>query len=177
MTQLASALDDESLFAPELYMQHFVLRALIASGQDEAAMRRARRYWFPIIETVGWPTIWEMNVQQHSKSAFHGTGSLCHGFACTPIEFLQGVVLGVSHVTDGYDEFVVAPHTFHLTEARGTVPTPLGTISVAWEKRIRGDGRHETHGQVTVPDGATALLPGANVVTRHGAGTHSFLVP
>ena len=50
------------------------------------------------------------------------------------------MVLGVYPTADGYRSVRIKPYTdsFDLTWAKGTVPTPQGIISVAWEKK---DGR------------------------------------
>jgi hypothetical protein len=78
------AADGDELFKPELYMMHFVLRALIENGLHEAAKARLLRYWGAILES-GSPTIWEANVHQHGGAAFNGAASLCHAFSCAPL--------------------------------------------------------------------------------------------
>ncbi|MEM6821982.1 MAG: hypothetical protein AAF558_08595, partial [Verrucomicrobiota bacterium] len=80
---------------PELYLFHFVFRAMKHANREDEIFSAIKRYWGPIIER-GSPTIWEANVVQHGKQAFDGKGSLCHGFATTPIEFMQRVILGIS---------------------------------------------------------------------------------
>jgi hypothetical protein len=68
-------LDDDTLLKPELYMMHFVLRALIANGRTDAARLRLHRYWDAIVDADS-PTLWESNVHQHGADAFQGWGSL-----------------------------------------------------------------------------------------------------
>jgi hypothetical protein len=69
---------------PELYMMHFVLRALLEMGEHDAARHRVLRYWCPMVE-AGSPTVWEANVHQHGAAAFGDWGSLCHAFSCAPL--------------------------------------------------------------------------------------------
>ena len=76
------ARDDDTLFKPEMYMMHFVLRALIENGEGEAAKARLLRYWGAMLDTDS-PTIWEANVHQNGGEAFGGVGSLCHAFSFT----------------------------------------------------------------------------------------------
>jgi hypothetical protein len=84
---LLSSLQSSELLEPELYMMHFVLRALMENNEHNQVLERIRRYWVPIVQG-GSPTIWEANVHQHGKQAFHGSGSLCHAFACSPLMWL-----------------------------------------------------------------------------------------
>ncbi len=58
--------------------------------------------------------------------------SECHGWSSAPIYEFATNVLGVKVGLD--EEIVIAPHTLHLSYAKGTVPSRFGTISVEWEK-------------------------------------------
>jgi hypothetical protein len=89
------ATDGDDLFKPELYMMHFVLRALIENGFQDAAKTRLLRYWGTILESDS-PTIWEANVHQHGGAAFNGAASLCHAFSCAPLWALPRIFEGCS---------------------------------------------------------------------------------
>lgn len=148
-----AAVIDDTLLRPELFMHHYVLRALAAMGRTSEALATVRRYWGPIV-AQGAPTIWECGVDQHGAAAFNGAGSLCHGFATTPVSLLQRTVLGVRPTAPGFSRFTLAPRLGDLREASGSVPTPAGDITVHWSRTDAG-----VSGEVTVPRGLVAELP------------------
>ncbi len=150
---LAAALTRSDLLAPELYLHHFILRALVVTGQEAAALSLIHRYWGPVIQ-AGSPTIWECGVHEQGKAAFGGNASACHGFATTPVDFFQCVILGVRPTEPGFALCRISPRTLGLARASGTVLTPHGPISVDWR---REDG--ELLLEITLPVGVTAELP------------------
>jgi hypothetical protein len=151
---LVEALRRDDLLAPELYMHHLVLRAMVEAGRPADALKRIRRYWGPIV-LCGSPTIGECGVHQpHAKSSIFGAASLCHGFSTTPIDFLQTVVLGVRPTQAGFARCSIRPHCLDLSHARGAVPTPHGNLNVNW---IRRDNSIEI--ELDVPQGVIADLP------------------
>lgn len=153
--QLGEAIRSDDLLAPELFMHHFVLRALVTTGQAEAARKRIEQYWGPIVAS-GSPTVWELGVHTFGKAGFGGAGSLCHGFSTTPIDFMQGVVLGVRPTAAGFTRCRFAPKSVGLDHAKGAIPTPHGDLHVAWWRR--GD----------LFDASLTVPPGVAVDLAHG---------
>jgi hypothetical protein len=100
-------------------------------------------------------------------ASFFGGDSMSHGWGSNVVVAIQQILLGVVPTAPGYATFVIAPPRVALTRAAGTVPTPHGTISVAWTRRGTGFSV-----DVVVPAGTTASvhLPG-RVVTL-GPGSH-----
>ena len=162
-----SALNDEKLLEPELYLSYILFKAMHMAGQDALIMERIRKYWLPMVQ-AGSPTIWEANVHMVGKKAFSDAGSLCHGFATGPAHFLQTVVVGVRPVEPGFTRFAVDPHPAGLQHASGSVHTPLGDAEVNWS--IDGG---EIALRVTVPPGATAVLTNGMELTE---GVHRVKV-
>ena len=74
----------EGLVRSELYMMHFVMRALKENGRPQAAHQLLREFWGPMVES-GSTTLWEAGVHQAGKAAFDRSGSLCHAFSCAPL--------------------------------------------------------------------------------------------
>lgn len=165
---VAAALHREDLRTPELYLQHLVLRAMAQAGAPEAGLRRIQRYWCPIVET-GSPTIWECGVHQHGNAAFQDAGSLCHGFATTPIDFFQRVVLGVRPTGVGFASCRIDPNPVGLDHAAGRVPTPRGEITVAWTLHAKGITL-----KIDLPAKTVAQLPDGREV---GPGSHELELP
>jgi len=149
-----AALNRDDLLAPELYMQHLVLRALVRFSNPAFALARVLRYWGPIV-SIGSPTIGECGVHQpHAKSSFFGAASLCHGFSTTPIDFLQSVVLGVTPTSNGFRQCRIAPTPFDLSHASGIIPTPTGFLKINWQRT----GSRVVL-EIDLPDQVTATLP------------------
>lgn len=128
---LVTALWREDFLEPELYMQHYRLRALAQAGETPKALAAIRKFWGRIVLS-GSRTIWECGVHQFGKSAYGGAGSICHGFSTTPIDFFQRTILGVRPTAPGFSRCLIDPSPIGLTHAKGTVPTPHGTLDVAW---------------------------------------------
>ena len=56
--------------------------------------------------------------------------SLCHGWACGPIQFLTEYVLGVKISEKGYRKIRIEPNMCHLKWVKGSVPTPYGIVTI-----------------------------------------------
>jgi hypothetical protein len=73
----------------------------------------------------GTTTLWE---------SFAPAASLCHGFSATPLFQMTGILLGVTALEPGFARFTVNPQPCGLDRASGSIPTPHGTINVAWQR-------------------------------------------
>ncbi len=60
--------------------------------------------------------------------------SLCHGWAGGPTAYLIEKVLGIRATAPGCRSISFSPNLCGLNFAKGTFPTPLGTVSVSLEK-------------------------------------------
>ncbi len=161
---LVRALNNPSLLQPELYLHHFVFKAMSDNRQYPSVMERIQKYWGEVIKT-GTPTLWEAAIHQHGKAAFGNIGSLCHGFGTTPVNYFQTVILGVIPLEPGFKRFAFNPVYHDLDFAEGRVPTPSGTIHVHWRKN--GD---KLSVGLTVPFGLTAQTTAG----EFSAGIHNF---
>jgi hypothetical protein len=62
--------------------------------------------------------------------------SLCHGWASGPCSYLSRFVLGVKTISA--DTYEIKPELATLEWAKGTYPTPFGTIEVSAKKNADG---------------------------------------
>lgn len=147
-----AALFDKRVLQPEFYLHYFIFRALNKIELPEESLKRIRQYWGNNVKT-GTPTLWESGIHHKGKMAFLESGSLCHGFGTSPLEFCLQEVLGITPLTDGFKEFLVTPKSFDLNFAHGRVPTPNGNIDISW---VKADGKIEL--TLRVPNGTTAIL-------------------
>ena len=100
--------------------------------------------------------------------------SMSHGWGSTMVPEIQRSLLGVVPTGPGFATFDVAPPPAGLDWALGTVPTPRGTVSVAWRRPTPTDARFAV--DVTVPANSTATLTvpsnGAGGITEGGLPIH-----
>ena len=138
-------------------MSYYMFRALELAGRyDQYAARQLQ----------GWETMLDWHCTTWCENP-DSPRSECHGWSSAPIYEFSSMVLGVYPTADGYGSVRVKPHvhSFDLTWAKGTVPTPKGIISVAWEKK---DG--ELTLDVTLPEGCSmpceVILPDGQVIAQ-----------
>jgi hypothetical protein len=162
-----SAIDSASIRVPELYLHHFVFRAMEDAGMDDAALARIRLHWGKIAKS-GATTLWESAIYQPRKAFHGGVGSLCHAFGTAPIGVFQRVLLGVRPLAPGFKRFALSPSACGLEMASGSIPTPSGDIRVSW--RIDIDGMRVS---IEIPQGLEARLPDGS---RLGAGAHKIIL-
>lgn len=113
----------------------FTLETLFGEGYADDAMTILKTQWQRMLDK-GATTFWE--TFPGTLGGGHWSRSLCHGWSAAPAYFLSTQVLGVTPLAPGYRKVRIAPQAFHMTWARGQVPTPHGPIYVAWE--ISDDG-------------------------------------
>jgi hypothetical protein len=159
---LAAILDPQGIRAEYGY-QLFVLKALAQNGRAAAALQIIHDLWGHMVRADS-PTLWEVF---DGRSSFTGVGSLCHGFTCAPVYFIQTALLGVWPLQPGFAEFALAPQSLGVLWARGGVPTPHGTIQVAWSSQED----QSLLAEVEIPAGTTAVLADGR---RLAAGTHTI---
>lgn len=91
--------------------------------------------------------------------------SLCHAWSAHPaIEFMTRI-LGVTPREPGFAAIDVTPHRCGLTHARGTVCTPRGPVTVAWQCEggrfvLTVEAPAGTPVRLRLPDGAGAEFGG-----------------
>lgn len=158
---------------------YFALDALFKIGRTQAALNNIRQHYGGLL-AEGATTVWE---------EWSGVSSQSHGWGAAPTVFLGRYVLGVEPIEPGFRTFGVYPSPGGLARCGGRVPSPHGTIDVAWEKTPDGMTM-----RVTVPPGTTAKAglptngpgrlfvngvscPAENVVLLRGAYAGCVLEP
>jgi len=135
------------------FMSYYILTAVKQTVGAKTAMDMMKEYYGGMLNK-GATTFWEDfdvdwiaqsgrtdEIPESGKKDIHGdfgkhcyTGfrhSLCHGWSCGPIEFLAETVLGVSVAEAGCKKIIVSPDLCGLKYAKGSVPTPFGTVEVS----------------------------------------------
>jgi len=101
-----------------------LVQVLFDLGMAKEALTYMKDNWLPIGESG---TFAEHFVMDNNTS-------FCHGWGAGPVAQLPMYVLGIKPVAPGWKEIEIVPQAGNLQWAEGTVPTPLGEISVNWTK-------------------------------------------
>ncbi len=148
-------------------MNHYMFRALELADRYEYAPR----------QLAGWQKMLDWHCTSWCENP-DSPRSECHGWSSAPIYEFSEMVLGVYPTSDGYRSVRIKPyiHGLGLTHAEGTVPTPVGSISVAWKIK---NGVFTLN--VKLPDGvdmpATIILPNDTSAEMYrGAATYTCSV-
>ncbi|MAE64612.1 MAG: hypothetical protein CMJ18_10130 [Phycisphaeraceae bacterium] len=109
-----------------LFFCGILLLALSEVSEQDSALAYVRNHWGKYYLEHGcanWPETCDFT-----------QGSYCHGWGAWPASFLMSEILGVQPAAPGFAQTEIAPHPGDLVHVRGTVPTPLGDVSVAWRR-------------------------------------------
>jgi hypothetical protein len=138
------------------YVSPFVTSFQLETADPDTAIGLLRRTWSPMLRGDTTGTFLE-NVSTGGGPQLGSYTSYSHGWAAAPTSYLTTKVLGVQPDGAGFSSFTVAPQPGRLQWAEGAVPTPHGTIEVAFK---RSGGRLQLH--VEAPPGTTysATRPG-----------------
>ncbi len=141
------------------------------------ALELADRYEYAPRQLAGWHKMLDWHCTSWCENP-DSPRSECHGWSSAPIYEFSEMVLGVYPTADGYRSVRIKPyiHGLGLTHAEGTVPTPVGSISVAWTIE---NGAFTL--DVKLPDGvdmpATIILPdGTRSELCRGSATYTCSV-
>lgn len=142
------------------FMGYYILSARAKAGDYQGCLDAVREYWGGMLK-LGATTFWEDFALEWMKNAgridelpvdgkvdvhavygnhcYKGLRhSLCHGWSGGVTCWLSENVLGVKIVEPGCSTVEVKPHLGDLQWARGTYPTPYGSIEIFCEKQSDG---------------------------------------
>ena len=134
--RVRAALCSRRLPAMTLSSLVYMVRALMDKDAEARGFVSSTlsRYWDPMV-LAGATSFWET---QYGSDDFHYAGSLCHGWSALPVFYYQAHVLGVQPLEPGFRRFALAPYPDRFFRAEGSVPTPSGSVRIAWERSASG---------------------------------------
>jgi len=142
------------------FNQYFIIQALARMGRYNEAMETIKDCWGGQLE-YGATTFFEvfrpswnqaLNYNDAPPNNQCGYTSLCHPWGGGVVNWLSEELLGIKPTQPGFRKFDVMPFpTEGLSQLKGSVPTPHGTIQVEMDM---DRGRL----QVVVPEGLTARI-------------------
>ena len=133
---------EHNVVAAQPFFSHLLHDAIVRAGRRELIPARCMKWWAQIERgDTAFEEYWDARA---------GTGSRCHAWSATPTYDLTTWVLGVRPAAPGYSRAEIAPRFGSLRHLEGRVPTPHGLIEVNLDR--------EGGGEVTIPDGVTAVV-------------------
>lgn len=148
-------LEDTSLTQCSLYFRFYLINALTKAGM-------ADQY----LDNIGaWKQMLAQGLTTFPEQA-DDPRSDCHAWSASPmIEFLA-TICGVRPAEAGFKKVRIEPHLGSLKEAAGTVPHPLGNITVSLKRKSRDDITAE----ITLPQGLTGEFVWNGTTTQLKSG-------
>lgn len=148
---------DASLIRTKFMQSYYLARALEKAGAYEAVATHVLEPWREMLDLH--LTTWCEYLPGRSD---------CHAWSSwIAVDFLT-CVLGIKPAKPGFQEVLIRPQTGACEWARGSMPTPVGTVTVEWRKDpSTGIVALEAQAPEGIP--TVVQLPGAEP-ERHDAG-------
>ena len=108
------------------FMSFFYYEALAKLGKVETIILDINKNWGIMLE-YGATTCWETFPGFYNYTL---TRSHCHAWSAAPAYFLGAYVLGVRPIEPSFKRVIIEPNIAGLKWVKGSVPTPMGPISV-----------------------------------------------
>jgi hypothetical protein len=118
------------------YFRFYELDALLQTGEHNYVLNEILNYWGGMLE-LGATSFWEtyepekQGVQHYEMYGGKYEKSLCHAWGASPIYLLGKYFLGIKPTSPGYETYEISPHLGGLEWLEGTVPMPVGEISIS----------------------------------------------
>ena len=144
------------------FISYFDVVARYQSGLDHSALALIRREWGYLLENGPRSTMWE-TIGAAGGPPVDQTPSYDQGWSSGAAPALTNYALGVQPASPGFGSYLAEPHPANLRWARGTVPTPHGTISFSWFY-----GTRKMTAKVDAPVGGRIILPASGAAELDG---------
>ncbi|MFA7420779.1 MAG: alpha-L-rhamnosidase C-terminal domain-containing protein [Melioribacteraceae bacterium] len=129
---------------------YYVLYSMF-NDNPEWALDYIRKYWGEQMKSPYFNGVWHEAWDVASWKGEVGTTS--HAWSSGPTALLPQKVLGIEPLEAGWKTFIVKPNIGNLTWANGIVPSPMGNISVDWNK-----SKNKFKLNIKVPDKTSATV-------------------
>lgn len=114
---------DPSLARCSVYFRYYLDRALVKAGLGNRYLDRLGTWEFMLAEGL---STWAEQDTPYTRSD-------CHAWGASPnIEFFR-TVLGIDSAAPGFSKVLIEPNLGTLSRASGSMPHPMGTITVAFD--------------------------------------------
>lgn len=155
-------LTEPSLAQASIYFKYYVHLAAVRAGLGD--------------DYLQWLTKWNENIAMGlttwaEMSDVAGSRSDCHAWGSSPNVELYRVVLGIDSDKPGFGRIRIEPHLGAITNIKGSMPHPNGSISVSYVKDKKGvwiinaELPQDTSGTLVWKGKTHELKPGSNNFT------------
>ncbi len=114
----------------------FLFEAMEKLGMEKEIIQSIQNDYTPMLR-LGATTVWESFARGTLVKNEFPTRSHCHAWSSAPVYFLSRIILGLRPTSPGCRDFELSPHPLNLQFAHGSVATPLGPVSVQWQREGR----------------------------------------
>ena len=165
------------------FLSYYIATALKNAGGVNDALNSIRDYYGGMLD-MGATTFWEdFNLKaaknccpidrlpEKGEEDVHGDRgdycykgfrhSLCHGWSCGPIAFLTETVLGINVAAMACKKIEISPKLCGLSFAKGSIPTPYGTVKVSHKVNKNGIDT-----EVIAPEKIEIVANGCNLTRK-----------
>jgi alpha-L-rhamnosidase-like protein len=167
------------------FISYYELLARYQIGLDDSAITLIRREWGYMLANGPRTTMWE-TIGPDGSPPVNSTPSYDHGWSSGAAPALTNYELGVMPTSPGFGTYLAEPHPGDLRWARGTVPTPHGSIEFRWAYvggAITATVVSPVPGTIALPADGSATLDGKSIPEQFGvtsvrvpSGTHTLVV-
>lgn len=139
------------------FLSHSISGRFLYAADSSALESIRKSTWIKIMND--WRGVqdatWESTIYPPFRPAGDGYRDMSHADnACAHL--MSGYILGIKPVQTGYRKFEAIPHPAGLQWAKGRVPTPYGTIEMAWDFNIDGISIYAS--KVSIPEKTSCKL-------------------
>jgi hypothetical protein len=158
------------------FISYFEVLARFSAGLDASATDLLRREWGYMAHNGPKSTMWE-TIGPFGGPPVDQRPSYDSGWSSGAAPALTQYLLGVAPASLGFRTIRLQPHPADVLLAKGTVPTPRGTIRVSWRwtpAAFTETFSVPTAGTIYVPYAGVASLDGKHVASRKGTTSARF---
>ncbi len=128
--------DPQTIRVGSPFAMMFLLETLEKLGREKEIIQSIYRDYTPMLH-LGATTVWESFARGTLGNHEFPTRSHCHAWSSAPVYFFSRIILGLRQTAVGCRSFALSPHPLDLKFARGSVATPLGPVSIQWQREGR----------------------------------------
>ncbi len=115
-----------------VYAAQYLLQGLFDNDFDAEALKlitaEGDRSWRHMVES-GTTITWEAWDQKYKPNQDWN-----HAWGAAPANLLPRYILGAQPLVPGWKSALIRPNVGSLTDASGTIPTPLGPVKIKWKR-------------------------------------------
>lgn len=148
-------IDDSSLIQTSLYFDFYVFQALKKAGLGGEVTALMKK-WETFLD-YGLTTFPEHGIESRSD---------CHAWSAHPMYDFLNIICGVGSSSPGFKTVEISPQLGSLAKASGTIPHPMGEISVVFKK----DKKDRLNYEVVLPEPLSGTLKYNNQTYQLKAG-------